>query len=256
MRFQRLESSKENMNSGVERHRSVRDLAMQGEKFRKTAVELEDPDTQREIAEVLQRIMAHELMRKSPKLQAFLTYVVDETLAGRGERLKAYSIAIAALGKHTAFDPALDPIVRVEASRLRRALNAYYASDGKDDQLRITMPTGSYRPIFERSSPPADVIKLKLAYDAHNAFAERARPAAEPVERNKVIFGQAVKPLGIVAPSYKARSVSRLILIANLCMMSFMLIFGTKILFDINNINKRMDQFQAYWSHHLTAQVE
>ena len=77
-----------------------------------------------DIRQALARIVAHPLFVKSIKLQRFLTYVVEETLAGRADRLKAYNIATVALGRPESFDPSQDPIVRVEASRLRRALTA------------------------------------------------------------------------------------------------------------------------------------
>lgn len=102
-----------------------------------------------DIRQALERIVAHPLFAKSIKLQRFLTYVVDETLAGRADRLKAYNIATVALGRPDSFDPSQDPIVRVEASRLRRALTAYYADDGVHDPVKIMLHAGSYQPIFE-----------------------------------------------------------------------------------------------------------
>lgn len=101
-----------------------------------------------DIRAALARIVAHPLFARSIKLQSFLTYVVEETLAGRAGRLKAYNIATVALGRAESFDPSQDPIVRVEASRLRRALSAYYAGDGAHDAVRIMMNTGSYQPVF------------------------------------------------------------------------------------------------------------
>lgn len=101
-----------------------------------------------DVRAALARILAHPLFARSIKLQSFLTYVVEETLAGRAGRLKAYNIATVALGRPESFDPSQDPIVRVEASRLRRALSAYYAGDGAHDAMRILMNTGSYQPVF------------------------------------------------------------------------------------------------------------
>ena len=66
----------------------------------------------------------------SPKLTSFLRFVVESTLAGQGERLKGYTIGVEALGRGENFDPQIDPIVRVEAIRLRAALARYYAGDG------------------------------------------------------------------------------------------------------------------------------
>lgn len=215
------------------------------------SIAIEDPQYQSEIAVALQRVLACEMMRKSPKLQSFLTYIVDETMAGRGDRLKAYSIAIAALGKHSAFDPSIDPIVRVEASRLRRCLNAYYASDGQNDPLRITMPKGSYRPIFKRGISGPNVIELKSALDS----VPRTEPAGVEIKSN---LSHAI-PLARVSKTVdqmRLYQVSRIMLIANICMIMFTLIFGIRVILDIQDINARMDKFQSLWSRHVGEQSQ
>lgn len=103
--------------------------------------------------------MASEALRASPQLVSFLRYVVTTTLAGHADRIKGYTIATEALGRNADFDPQKDPIVRVEASRLRRALHRHYAEDGADDAIVISLPRGSYVPAFEvrarRDDPPA-----------------------------------------------------------------------------------------------------
>ena len=66
----------------------------------------------------------------SPQLSAFLSYVVDQTLDGRGAGLKAYSIATEALGRPMSFDPVTDATVRVLAGRVRSALELYYSRLG------------------------------------------------------------------------------------------------------------------------------
>lgn len=78
----------------------------------------------------------------------FLRFVVDETLAGRAERIKAYTIAADALGCDASFDPQNDPIVRVEAGWLRRALDHYYTDGGSSDPVVIELPRGHYVPAF------------------------------------------------------------------------------------------------------------
>ncbi|MCX5497344.1 hypothetical protein OSH11_21785 [Kaistia dalseonensis] len=96
----------------------------------------------------------------SRQLNAFLTYVVDKVLAGEADRIKAYSIATEALGRPESFDPAMDPIVRVEAGRLRRALAAYYEGEGATAPLRIDIPRGTYVPRFERSAAPMPAVEI------------------------------------------------------------------------------------------------
>src|SRR5258708_38365854 len=92
-----------------------------------------------------------ELFRGSPKLVAFVRYVVEATLRGAGDRIKGYSIAVEALGRAENFDPQTDPIVRVEAMRLRRALGRYYANGGQRDLVLINLPLGSYVPAFRHN---------------------------------------------------------------------------------------------------------
>jgi tetratricopeptide (TPR) repeat protein len=83
----------------------------------------------------------------------FLKYVVEETLAGRGDRIKAYSIGTDVFGRGDDFDPLQDPIVRIEAGRLRRSLDHHYLSSGSGTGIRISIPKGSYVPAFEADVP-------------------------------------------------------------------------------------------------------
>jgi TolB-like protein len=83
---------------------------------------------------------------------------VQETLAGRGDRLKGYSIAVQVFERPADFDAQTDPLVRVEAGRLRRRLAEYYQSQGRDDAVRIELPRGGYTPVFVRHLPEAAAI--------------------------------------------------------------------------------------------------
>ncbi len=103
----------------------------------------------------LNRVLASSDLRGSPRLATFLRFVVEATLAGRAEQIKGYTIAVEALGRPPSFDPQADPIVRVEATRLRRALQSYYGHEGQDDPLRIHIPKGGYVPVFEMRPLPA-----------------------------------------------------------------------------------------------------
>lgn len=84
----------------------------------------------------------------------FLSHVVEEALSGRGDRIKAYSIAVEVFGRGEAFDPQTDPIVRIEAGHLRRALERYYLTAGHTDPILITIPKGGYNPVFSLRSQP------------------------------------------------------------------------------------------------------
>ncbi len=105
---------------------------------------------------VVAKICNSSSLRRSPRLQRFLRYIVDQTHSGRGESIKEYSIAVAVYDKAASFDPQLDPIVRVEAGRLRSRLLEYYAGPGRDDAIIIELPKGAYLPVVrdQRSSLP------------------------------------------------------------------------------------------------------
>jgi tetratricopeptide (TPR) repeat protein len=96
----------------------------------------------------LDRVLASDAFRAAPQLSAFLSFVVERTVEGRAAELKGYTIAVEGLGRPPGFNPQLDPIVRVEAGRLRRALAQYYAGEGRDDPVQISMPVGGYVPVF------------------------------------------------------------------------------------------------------------
>jgi adenylate cyclase len=97
----------------------------------------------------LGRILQSAEFRGSDKQRKFLSFVVEETLAHRASQLKGYTIALAVYERKEGFDPQVDPIVRVEAGRLRRALEHYYLTAGKNDPLRIRIPKGGYVPTFQ-----------------------------------------------------------------------------------------------------------
>ena len=113
------------------------------------ADEIEQPSAAESRAE-LERIIGSDSFAASPRLASFLRYVVETTLAGRGECLKGYTVGVEALGRREDFDPQTDPIVRVEAGRLRAALARYYAGDGINDPVNIELARGSYVPRFCR----------------------------------------------------------------------------------------------------------
>ena len=83
-----------------------------------------------------------------------LRYLIDETLNHRGNQLKQYTIARKVFDRNKDFRPDLDPIVRIQVGRLRRSLDIYYLTKGKDDPIRISLVKGSYKPVFLRHSEP------------------------------------------------------------------------------------------------------
>ena len=107
-----------------------------------------DPE---DIRRELHRIISCPRFEASDRNRRFLEYVVEETLQGRADRIKAYSIATSVFGRNDSFDPQQDAIVRIEASRMRRSLAHYYLTAGRGDPVRIAIPVGSYVPVFLRT---------------------------------------------------------------------------------------------------------
>lgn len=117
---------------------------------------LADVPTPDEVRAELERIVVSDIFRSSPQLASFLSFVVEAVLHGRSDRIKGYTIGVEVLRRDTKFDPQLDPIVRVEATRLRRALERYYGGPGLDDAVLIGLPRGSYVPTFHRRTEIVD----------------------------------------------------------------------------------------------------
>src|SRR4026207_1771051 len=104
----------------------------------------------------LEKVLASEVFSRSPQLRRFLSFVVEQHLAGLGHTLKESVLAHELYGKGTDFDGGTDPVVRVDARRLRDKLREYY--DGRSDPVVISLPKGSYVPVFSGNSPPAAQI--------------------------------------------------------------------------------------------------
>jgi len=100
------------------------------------------------VRQQLERILESREFQGSGRTKRFLRYVVEETLAGGADRIKAFTVAVAAFDRDETFNPQTDPIVRIEAGRLRRCLERYYLIAGPDDDVLIEIPKGSYVPTF------------------------------------------------------------------------------------------------------------
>lgn len=113
-----------------------------------------DVPTADEIRAELQRVLQSEAFQQAGRASQFLRFIVDETLASRGDRLKGYTIAVEVFERPADFDAQTDPLVRVEAGRLRRRLMEHYLADGLESPVRIELPRGRYTPMFRYATPP------------------------------------------------------------------------------------------------------
>lgn len=109
--------------------------------------------SQADIINQLDRVLQFPIFSNSNILSGFLRFIVDNTLAGKSQSLKEYTIGVAVLSKKEGYDPQADGAVRIHAGRLRRALYDYYNGPGNMDPIYISVPKGSYIPKFEEVTP-------------------------------------------------------------------------------------------------------
>lgn len=103
---------------------------------------------------ILEKILSSSDFKATSRQKNFLSYIVNKYIEGRVEEIKGYTIATEVFGRMK-FDQTKDPIVSIEARRLRRALEYYYQKSGKNDLTVIEIPKGSYVPIFKYAGDTA-----------------------------------------------------------------------------------------------------
>ncbi len=135
-----------------------------------------DEPGEAEIRMQLDRILTSTEFDVPTRVRQFLSYVVEQTLAGHADRIKAYSVAVEVFGRDANFDIQNDPVVRIEAGRLRRALERYYLLAGSLDQVLIEIPKGGYVPHF----------CWRLDHSSHSQL--RSLPAAQPTPQPRPGF--------------------------------------------------------------------
>src|SRR5262245_43442823 len=114
----------------------------------------------------LNAILGSRYFFRSPSLSQFLSYICEKYFQGESDQIKEYSFAVDAFGRSADFHPKEDPIVRVEASRLRKRLKEYYSGEGSDHPIQLTLPPGQYVPVFlykENGSGHRELVTLQPA---------------------------------------------------------------------------------------------
>lgn len=103
----------------------------------------------------LEKVLSSATFVNAIRLSRFLRYVVEQTLAGSASDIKEYPIGVEVFDRGEGFDPRVDPVVRVEARRLRAKLAEYYDAEGRGNAVKVRLPKGGYTPVFEESEPAA-----------------------------------------------------------------------------------------------------
>jgi TolB-like protein/Flp pilus assembly protein TadD len=118
------------------------------------------------VRQQLSRILASKTFSQVERLKRFVSFIVGETVSDRGGDLKEYVIGVQVFAKDPSFDPRTDPIVRVQARRLRTRLTRYYRDEGHNDELIVDLPKGGYAPVFrlrEEAMPGKRSLTATLA---------------------------------------------------------------------------------------------
>lgn len=132
----------------------------------------------------LDRLLASAGFANAGRMSRFLRFVVEQTLAGEGERLKEYVIGVEVFDRDASYDPRLDSIVRVEAARLRSKLAEYYSGEGRSDAIVLSLPKGGYAPIVTLEQKPA-VVNGSPRTNGANALAAVQPELAPPPGQSK-----------------------------------------------------------------------
>ncbi len=121
-------------------------------------------------------------------MQAFLLYICDHALSGRAGRIKEQSIGADVLGRKPDYNPADDNIVRVRARELRERLGKYFATEGIEEPIVITVPKGTYVPEFSpRFGAPHDAPVVPRAIKGPDTTSQERHPLITPQERHPLI---------------------------------------------------------------------
>lgn len=158
-------------------------------------VELDD-DPRRQLVE---RIVASPSFAKSERLSSFLTCVCELARTGKLENINEQYIGATVFGRSPGYDPGADSIVRSHASRLRQRLQQYFAEEGSDEELLLTIPKGSYVPIFEpRNVPVTQPRALRSLSLADHDVVANTEPAGEKTDTALTKDNRWIIPLALV----------------------------------------------------------
>jgi len=167
------------------------------------------PISAEEVRAALHRILQSPEFQPSRRCHDFLSFVVEQTLAGLPNGLKERTIGVQVFGRPVTYDTNAEGIVRIKASEVRKRLAIYYAGPGKEENIRIELPVGSYVPNFYRLLVP-----------------EADKPAPEPVEEVTSLHDSGALPV-LLDVAEKRPALPRRAWITGLGVMGVLLVAGT-----------------------------
>lgn len=124
--------------------------------------ELQQIPPRERVQDQLHKILASRTFARSKELCRFLQFAVEQKLRNRAVRLKEYLIGVTVFERGESFNPGTDPIVRVQARRLRSKLTLYYETEGCADSVLVELPCGGYVPEFRLRSAASFVTRATI----------------------------------------------------------------------------------------------
>jgi len=149
--------------------------------------------------EELRRILQSRHFVRADKKARFLEFVTEETLKGNSGQLNEYLIGIEIYERGPQFNPQTDPIVRVQAHQIRRLLEKYYETDGRDSQLRLELPAGHYVPVF-RSAHEAPLVQIAIPPGHRSSWRD---------PRNLLLLALVIACVSVTVLWYRAQKAQR-----------------------------------------------
>jgi hypothetical protein len=135
---------------------------------------LYDEQEKTDVLRQLDRLLSNPHLSHSKRFPSFLRFIVQEELEGRGDRLKERTLGVEVFGRDAAYDTTTDPIVRVTATEIRKRIAQYYQDSGDPNELRISLPPGSYIPHFDWPQPSE--VAHGSAANGHSSLGEMHSP--------------------------------------------------------------------------------
>ncbi|HLX84909.1 MAG TPA: hypothetical protein VKR59_13490 [Terriglobales bacterium] len=140
------------------------------------------------IEEQVERLLQNPHFSNSRRFPTFLRFVVRHTLAGQADLVKERTLGIEIFGRSATYDTSSDPIVRVTAAEIRKRIAQYYQEPGHEQEIRISLPAGSYVPQFHGPQVQTSADSFPVLAHEQTSAAETGALAVLPLS------GQVVRP--------------------------------------------------------------
>jgi len=215
------------------------------------------PLNQEAILDQLERVIQSTHFRHSKRYPALLSFIVQETLAGRTDSLKERTLGVEVFGRPIDYDTNADPVVRVTAGEVRKRIAQYYQSSGHEHELRFDLPLGSYVPHF---LPPVELSAIeglssdiaqenRQAMTASASLSSQEHNTAQPasIEQEKYF------PVELTSLVFKAIESSRKWKIGFLITLLVAIAAGTLVLIGIFGQPKPQLGIRLFWNPLLSS---